>query len=265
MTSSGTPSPATYKRAQPDALGQRLLLGVVTPSTNTIVQPEYDAMRPMGVTNHLGRIHLPNLPTQNDADFGKVMQVIDDALMAAIDSVMTCHPDYLVLGISSESIWGGGLEKSRSIDERVRAKYADIRVAQAAQAFPAALKAFGVKKRISVITPYYPVADPHIRAYVDEIGYEVVRSKHLSCVYPTDIACVSPVQLKDAMREVDGDDVECIIQFGADLACGRVAAEAEVWLNKPVIAVNTATYWYALRQNGINDQFDGFGSLLRRF
>jgi maleate isomerase len=29
-----------------------------------------------------------------------------------------------------------------------------------------------------------------------------------------------------------------------------------------VIAVNTATYWHALRRNGINDQADGFGQLL---
>jgi maleate isomerase len=28
-----------------------------------------------------------------------------------------------------------------------------------------------------------------------------------------------------------------------------------------VLAINTATYWYALRQNGIKDRFPGFGSL----
>jgi maleate cis-trans isomerase len=34
-------------------LGYRLKLGVVVPSTNTIVHPETDAMRPHGVTNHI--------------------------------------------------------------------------------------------------------------------------------------------------------------------------------------------------------------------
>jgi maleate isomerase len=29
-----------------------------------------------------------------------------------------------------------------------------------------------------------------------------------------------------------------------------------------VIAINTATYWYALRQHGIRDRLKGFGSLL---
>jgi maleate isomerase len=34
-------------------------------------------------------------------------------------------------------------------------------------------------------------------------------------------------------------------------------------LGKPVVAINTATYWWALRRNGIGDPVDGFGTLLR--
>jgi maleate isomerase len=37
---------------------------------------------------------------------------------------------------------------------------------------------------------------------------------------------------------------------------------AEFWLDKPVIAINTATYWYSLRQYGIKDKIRGWGSLL---
>jgi maleate isomerase len=43
---------------------------------------------------------------------------------------------------------------------------------------------------------------------------------------------------------------------------GEVAAAAEFWLDKPVIAINTATYWYALRDYGIRDRIPGWGSLL---
>ncbi|MGF7234152.1 MAG: IgiC, partial [Frankia sp.] len=52
-----------------DALGWRLKLGVVTPSVNTIVQPEYDDMRPRGVTNHVARIHIPDWVVNNGDDF----------------------------------------------------------------------------------------------------------------------------------------------------------------------------------------------------
>jgi maleate isomerase len=47
-----------------DSLGYRKKFSVVAPSTNTVVQPEYDAMRPHGVTNRFGRIHIPNDPAQ---------------------------------------------------------------------------------------------------------------------------------------------------------------------------------------------------------
>ena len=43
----------------------------------------------------------------------------------------------------------------------------------------------------------------------------------------------------------------------------QLADEAERWLGKPVIAINAATWWMALRENGIEDKVHGFGSLLR--
>ena len=64
------------------------------------------------------------------------------------------------------------------------------------------------------------------------------------------------------MFDLDGDDVEAIIQVGTNLAMAGLAPGLEKILGKPVLAINTATYWYALRDNGIDDPVDGFGSLL---
>ena len=90
-----------------DALGWRMKFGVVAPSTNTAVQPEFDAMRPRGVTNHFGRIHIPNDPLRNDGDFTTLIETVRRELMAAIDRVMTCEPDHLIMGMSSEAFWDG--------------------------------------------------------------------------------------------------------------------------------------------------------------
>jgi maleate isomerase len=76
------------------------------------------------------------------------------------------------------------------------------------------------------------------------------------------IAHVSEQELRDAIIEVNAADVQAIVQVGTNLAMARLAGIAEFWLDKPVIAINTATYWWALRQNGITDRIDGFGSLL---
>jgi maleate isomerase len=43
-----------------------------------------------------------------------------------------------------------------------------------------------------------------------------------------------------------------------------IAAEAERWLGIPVIAINAATYWSALRASGITDRIHGFGTLLEQ-
>ena len=67
---------------------------------------------------------------------------------------------------------------------------------------------------------------------------------------------------RDALRQLDGDDIDAIVQVGTNLSMVRFAAAAELFLGKPVIAINTATYWHALRAVGINDKMQGFGTLL---
>ncbi|MCP1335486.1 maleate cis-trans isomerase family protein [Futiania mangrovi] len=245
-----------------DTLGYRCKFGVMTPSTNTVVQPEYDDMRFPGVTNHISRMHIPDEPVNNDNDFNELIRRIDIALEESLDRVMTCRPDWLILGISAESIWGGGLEPARRIAERIRARAGDIGVTQAADALPAALKALGVRKSIALLTPYHPVAEGHLKEFIEAIGYSLVRSRHLECKGPVEIAFVPEKELFDAATALDGDDVDAIVQFGANLPMGRVAAQLEPRLGKPVIAINTATYWHALRSMGIGDRKGGCGRLL---
>ena len=67
------------------------------------------------------------------------------------------------------------------------------------------------------------------------------------------------------LRKLDGDDVDALVQVGTNLSMVRLAAAAELWLGKPVIAINAATYWHALRANGIMDRMEGFGRLLSDF
>jgi maleate isomerase len=233
--------------------------GVIAPSTNTAVQPEFDAMRPRGVTNHFGRIHIPNDPLRGDDDFTKLIETVRSELMAG-DRVMTCEPDHLIMGMSSETFWDG-LEGSERLRERVEVR-AGVKVTMGSDASQQALRQYGDIKRVGVVTPYMPVADAQVRRFFADCGFEVVRLKGLRCASPVLIAHVTEQELRDAIREVDGPEVEAIIQVGTNLAMARLAATAEFWLDKPVVAINTATYWWALRSNGIADKTDGFGSLL---
>jgi maleate isomerase len=76
------------------------------------------------------------------------------------------------------------------------------------------------------------------------------------------IAHVTEDELRDAILEVQ-PEADAVVQCGTNLSMVGLADEAERWLGLPVIAINAATWWMALRDNGIEDKVFGAGSLLR--
>jgi maleate isomerase len=75
-----------------------------------------------------------------------------------------------------------------------------------------------------------------------------------------------PLQdIRNALRELAGDDIDALLTLGTALPAGEVAAEAERWLGKPVLAVNVVSYWHAIRQCGIDDRVFGHGRILEEF
>ncbi len=246
-----------------DSLGYRMKFGVIAPSTNTSVQPEFDSMRPVGVTNHFSRITIPDDPVHSDDDFNQLIANIRLTMMDSIDSVMSCSPDHLVMGMSAETFWDGkqgSVDLQRRVEER-----AGVKVTMGSDACQAALSQYPKVKRLAVVTPYMPVGDNQVRRFFSDCGYEVVALKGLKCAGPMVIAHESEQTLRDAIIELNGPNVDAIVQVGTNLAMARLAGIAEFWLDKPVIAINTATYWHALRKNGIPDKVQGFGSLLAKY
>jgi maleate isomerase len=246
-----------------DSLGWRAKFAVVVPSTNTSVQPEYEAMRPPGVTLHTARIAIPNLPVADDAGFLRLLDAIRAATMDAVDSAMSLEPDDLVLGMSAETFWDGADGAARMLADLQQRT--GLKVVLASQAVAAALETLGTPRRLAILTPYMPVGDARVQRFFEELGYRVVGLKGLCCASPVKIAHETPEALRAAALALDGADVDAIVQVGTNLAFAAVAAELEAELGKPVIAINTATWWHALRQNRITDSVPGFGRLLSDF
>jgi maleate isomerase len=244
----------------PDALAPRLKLGVIAPTTNTVVQPEYDAMRPRGMTNQMTRVVIPDTPVETEQEFAAMMSGVRGSIESAVDTVMACSPGSIVMGMSAETFWEGAMDAS-AVQAHLEARVG-IKVILGAQACLAAIQRYGGIRRISLITPYMPSGDAQVRRSFTDSGFEVVNLLGLKCNSPLLMAHESPERLRRAVREVDDPSVELIMQVGTNLAFARVAAEAERWLEKPVLAVNTCTYWHALRSNGIDDKIEGFGTLL---
>jgi maleate isomerase len=245
----------------PDAAGYRIKFGVIVPSTNTVVEADYNRMAPHGVTFHTGRMYIEHPVMDSDASFEALLVQIRGSIRVAIRDVMTCQPDSLIMGMSSETFWGG-VEGNAQFIERVKTQ-SGLNISTGASACRAGLECYGVR-RIAVLSPYQPISDRQVTRYFEEAGFEVVGFKGLRCPTATSIADVSEAQLLPIIRnELNGPDVEAIVQVGTNLSMVRLADEAERWLGKPVLAINAATLWHALRSNGIPDQMRGFGSLLR--
>jgi len=245
-----------------DVLGWRKLLGVIAPSTNTVVQPDMERMRPAGVTNHFSRIYVEDPLALSNEDFIAGTTAIAANTLDAVRSVMTCRPDYLVLGMSAITFYGG-VEGSRVWKKQVE-DLAGVGASTGAESVAAALHAYGAKT-VSFVSPYYPVANAEVRNFLEESGFTVKRDIPLECRRWTDIAKVTPETLHGVIAELDGDDVDAIVQVGTNLSMVDLAAEYEAKLAKPVIAINTATYWHALRAVGIEDRIEGMGRLLAEF
>ncbi len=246
-----------------DALGYRKKIGIVVPSTNTIVGPECEDLRPRGVTNHVARLTLKERPIgESDQGFLAHVQAMRDGIGPAIDQVMTCAPDSVIMGVAIEA-FTGGLKGADTLQKELSER-AGVRVAMGSIAAVAALRKFGAT-RIAVLTPHQPKGDETVSSYLAEAGLEIVRLLGLKCASPFAIAQVPPPQLRRVLKEIDGDDIDAILQVGTNLANAAVAAEAERWLNKPVLAMNVVTYWDALRNCGIHDRIYGHGRILEEF
>jgi maleate isomerase len=184
---------------------------------------------------------IPNSRVTGDASFLAMMDNIRAALMPALDAALTCEPDYVILGMSSETFWDG-LKGSLTLRKKLEKK-ARCGIAMGSDACRAALRAYG-------------------RRFFDDCGYKIVNLVGLKCSSPVQIAHVSRETLHEAILQVNRGRIDAVVQVGTNLAMAELAASAELWLDKPVIAINTATYWYALRDYGIKDRMTGWGSLL---
>ena len=243
----------------PDTLGYRKRIGVIVPSTNTTVGPECELFRVPGVTCHTGRVTIKERPLNTEEAFYEHMQMMREGMGGAIDQIMTAGLDHLIMGVALESFWGGVVAADKLRAEL--AQRAGVGVSMGSTASVEALKQFGAR-RIAILTPHQPRGDEIVRAYFAEAGFDVVRLKGLACKTPRMIAQVPSDDIRTALRELDGDDVDALLALGTALPAASVAAEAERALDKPVLAVNIVSYWDALRRCGITDRVRGHGRVL---
>ena len=253
-------------------LAQRARIGVIIPSTNTGVEYDLQKIRLDGVTWHPSRfwIELKDWAEESDASgddantvFERFLDLIRDEIPLSIRNVLSANMTHIMLGMSAETFWGG-LEGNIEFENQIQSLVGDLGLTTGAGAMRDALNAFEAKK-ISVITPYPPVGDDNVRRFFNDIGFEVHKVKGMHRPSATAIAETTIPDVLDAVREVDGDNVDAIIQCGTNLSCVDIFPTLEHSLQKPVIPINIACVWHALRASGITDKVTGMGRLLEEY
>jgi maleate isomerase len=253
-------------------IANRAQIGVLIPSTNTGVEYDLQKFGLDGVTWHPSRIwiEIRNWAEENsktgegiDNVFERFLETMRGELPNAIRDVMSANINHLMLGMSAETFWGG-MEGNIAFEKSITDQIGDLTLTTGATATCDALHKFGVKT-LSVITPYPPVGDENVRRYFGEIGFEVKHISGLNRPSATSIAETPIKQVMNAVRECDGDDVDAIIQCGTNLSTVDLFPTLEHYLEKPLIPINVACIWHALRACGINDKITGKGRLLEEF
>ena len=83
----------------PDVAAFRAKLATIVPSTNTIVEADFNHLfRIPGVTFHTGRMYIPRPAIDSNDAFTALLEQVDQAFEIAVRDIMTCEPDYLVMG-----------------------------------------------------------------------------------------------------------------------------------------------------------------------
>ena len=102
-----------------DALAWRKKLGVIVPSTNTIVEPDFYRMTVPGVTPHISRIWIKDQNLGDNAAMEALLEQIRDEIQFAVERVATADLDYMVMGMSAETFWGG-MEGNREFIRNIK-------------------------------------------------------------------------------------------------------------------------------------------------
>ena len=248
-----------------DYYGCRKKFGVLVPSTNTTVEVEYNAMRPEGVITATRPCVIPPFVVTNEEEFVGMVKAISEATEPGLRDLLTVKPDHVVFGYSAETFWDGK-QRSDAMFKRyddIAQEIAGCGITFGAQALADAFALYPGVKKIGVISPYAPIGNEMVEKFLNDIGYEVARKEGHNSPGPVEIAHESFAKSRELVKLVDGDDVDMILQAGTNLAFAPLADALEKELGKPVLAINTITWWHALRTNGIPDRMDGFGSLMR--
>ena len=213
-------------------------IGLLVPSSNTVMEVDFYRHLPPQITVHAARIFLEETTPEAER------RMIEDYTPAAAKALQTLRPDLIVFGCTSASAVFG-----QEGDQKLRAKLADITGAPTIGVMSSVLQALDVAgaKRVAVVTPYIDALNAKIAASLTAHGLEVVSIHGLGLTVNFEIAQVSPEEIVAfARRKLGGLRADCVCVSCTNFRAMEALPALRSAFDVPVITSNQATLEAAL-------------------
>ncbi len=233
-----------------------LRLGVLTPSSNTALEPLTSALvaELPGCSAHFSRFRVTEISLSAQA----LGQFDDAPILAAAELLADARVD--VIGWSGTAAGWRGFDTDRELVRRIRER-TGIPATTAVLALNELLALGGVE-RLALLTPYTADVQERIVRNYGAIGVEVVAEQHLGISVNHDFALVEPTTLLGSMRELAAARPQAFTTFCTNLRAAPLAQQVERELGIPLLDTVSTTVWGMLRAVGADPaRIRGWGRL----
>jgi maleate isomerase len=234
----------------------RVLLGMLTPSSNTALEPLTSAMLAglPEVSAHFGRFRVTEISLKPQALGQFDMEPILEAARLLADA----HVD--VIAWNGTSSGWLGFDADVALCQRIEQE-TGVRCCTSVLALNEILEKTQ-RRRFGLVTPYLDDVQAAIVANYARSGFECVAERHLNRSVNFSFSEVEPQQIVQMSHEVAEAGPQCITTFCTNLRAAQLAPALESELGVPVYDTVSTAVWKSLRLCGVDTvRVKGWGSL----
>lgn len=236
----------------------RTLLGVLTPSSNTALEPLTSALVAglPGVSAHFSRFSVTRI-TLDDAALG---QFDDSKILAAAQLLADARVD--VIGWSGTAAGWMGFEQDRRLCARIE-EATGIRATTSILALNEILERSG-RRRFGLVSPYTADVQGRIIDNYAREGFECVADSRLDISENFAFSEVDADTLTRQVREVAAAKPDAIATYCTNLRAAHLVPHWEAELGIPVFDTVSTVVWSMLRMTGHDPaRIGGWGRLFQ--
>ena len=209
-----------------------LRVGLIVPSSNTVMEPDFHRHIGQECVISTTRILLENVT--RDAE----VRMLEDDLPKAVELIRTTAPDVVVFGCTSAGALGT-LAHDEGIGEMIE-KGTGARAVTVLGAVLERLRAIGPRK-VAVFTPYIQDLTDGVASSLAEAGYPPVKSAGMGIRANLEIGRVSPTEIVSFVEsQIEGCAPDCIFLSCTNWRAIEAIEPLRRKLSIPVVTSNQA-------------------------